>query len=104
MGTSVVVFFRQTLPADRLLRVCWIAQIDLIDVFSMAAKKHPKHTVVTAEQNHLFFEKPEFLTYFLKLTSEYLSPDEIAEAENLNPRTTQNEFLQHTVAQVLSAD
>jgi len=55
----------------------------------MAEKSHPKHTIITAEQDELFFEKPEFLTYFSKLTHEGMTPDEIADTENLTPASTQ---------------
>ena len=80
---------KPTLPLDRLFAICRIAQIDPVDVFSMAAKEHPKHTIFSAEQDALFFDKPEFLTYFMKLADEGLTPDEIAEAEGLKPRSTQ---------------
>ena len=133
------------LPLDRLFSICRIAQIEPADVFSKAAKERPQHTLFTAEQDELFFKKPDFLTYFSKLTEEGLSPEEIAEAESLTLHSTEKylsglervglierdiglkvrilieppfgfgtdskvlrakhaEFLQHTVAQVLSVD
>ena len=80
---------KSNLPVDRLFAICRIAQIDPVDVFARAAKAHPQHTIITAEQDELFFEKPEFFTYFWKLANEGLTPDEIAASENLSQRATQ---------------
>ena len=79
---------KPNLPLDRLYAICRIAQLDPVDVFSRAAKGRPQHTVMTEEQDTLFFERPEFLSYFMKL-AEGLSPDEIADAESLPARSTQ---------------
>ena len=80
---------KANLPIDRLFAICRIAQIDPVDVFSIAAKEYPKHTKFTEDQDTLFFVRPEFLTYFMKLADEGLTPDEIAEAEGLEPQSTQ---------------
>jgi len=80
---------KPNLPLDRLFSICKIAEIEPVDIFSIAAKSRPKHTIITREQDDLFFEKPDFLTYFSKLIDEGMTPDEIADAENLTSASTQ---------------
>ena len=41
-------------------------------------KKRPRHTVITKEQDQLFFRHPECMTYFMRLLQAGETPEEIA--------------------------
>ena len=80
---------KPNLPLDRLYRICRIAKIDPIEVFALAEKQRPTHSILTPDQDALFFENPHILSYFLCLIEDGKSPDEIGEDENLVPLSTE---------------
>lgn len=79
---------KTSLPLDRLFRICKIAGIEPAELFEAAEKKQPKHTIFTKEQDELFFERPEFLSYFMRLAIEGETPSGIADSEGLSPLST----------------
>ncbi|MGJ8725369.1 MAG: helix-turn-helix domain-containing protein [Roseibacillus sp.] len=79
---------KTNLPLDRLLGICRLAGIEPADLFEAAQRNQPQHTLFTKEQDDLFFERPEYLGYFMRLAIEGESPDQIAVSEGLSSLST----------------
>ena len=79
---------KPSVPLDRLLKICRVAGIQAAELFARAEKREPRHTSFTAEQDELFFERPEFSTYFMRLMIDGQSPDQIAAEEGLSQLST----------------
>ena len=77
------------LPLDRLFALCQIADIEPAEVFALADKNKPTHTNITAEQDQLFFDHPEFLSYFMELFDSGKSPQQIADENELSKLSTE---------------
>ena len=80
---------KTTLPLDRLLRICRIAEVDPQEVFERAVHNRPKHTMFTDEQDLLFYEQPAFLHYLKRLIHDGESPAQIESSEKLTPFSTE---------------
>lgn len=79
---------KTSIPLDRMLAICQVAQIELGELIADAEKFRPKHHEFTSEQDSLFFNQPWFLSYFRELTLGGKNPDEIAIDFNLTQKST----------------
>lgn len=77
----------EELTLNRLLQLCEIVNIDLADLESLTADTEVKEEKFTEEQELFLAKNQNFLAYFFKLLSDK-SPAEIAQAHNLNQRST----------------
>ncbi len=78
---------KATIPLDRLLDICRIAQIDFAELIERAAAQKPEHTFFDARQDELFTRCPPMLTYFTALQSGQ-SPAQIARQHRLTSAST----------------
>ncbi len=85
---------KPSLPFDRLLEFCEIAQIPFEDLCKRADAHRPKHYVFNEEQDRLFLEREELLGYFVELAKEGTTPADIAKRHNLDRRSTRL-YLKH---------
>ncbi len=79
---------KPTIPLDRLLEICDLAEIDLAELIACAETLRPAHTLFTPEQDDLFFRHPFVLSYFGELCFERRSPSAIAKKHKLNAQST----------------
>lgn len=80
---------KPTIPLDRLIEICELADIDFAELVSRAEKMRPAHTMFTNEQDALFFKYPFLLSYFGELCFERRSPSAIAKRHKLNEKSTE---------------
>ena len=80
---------KTSIPLDRLLAICRLADIPPAEVFALAEKLEPKHTTFTTEQDALFHNNPAYLSYFSALFFQKLTPVEIAKANTLTKISTE---------------
>ena len=80
---------KTSIPLDRLLAICRLADIPPAEVFALAEKMEPKHTTFTAEQDSLFHHNPAYLSYFMALFYQQLTPEQIAKANKLTKISTE---------------
>lgn len=76
-------------PLSRLLEMCAVAGIAIDDLHIRAERLRPSHFVFTEEQDRVFAEHPEVLTYFLELGTRRRTPVEIAEHHDLDLRSSE---------------
>jgi|GEM_PF-1372821 len=79
---------KSTIPLDRLLSICRIADIDPQELFERSQKIRPTHTQFTDEQDALFDRHPCMLAYFSELFYERRRPGEIARKHGLDKIST----------------
>ena len=80
---------KTSIPLDRLLAICRLADVAPAEVFARAEKMAPKHTFFTPAQDKLFHNNPAYLSYFSALFYQRLSPSEIAKANKLTKISTE---------------
>lgn len=79
---------KSTIPLDRLLAICRIADIDPQEIFERSHKIRPTHTEFTEAQDKLFDRHPSMLAYFSELFYERRRPGEIARKHGLDRLST----------------
>ena len=78
---------KTSLPLDRLLALCRIAEIELSTLMARVEVEQPRHCFISEEQDRFFAERPEFLTYLILLVESGLGPSEIEQTRCISRRS-----------------
>lgn len=74
---------KSTIPLNRLLEICAVAEVDLGELVERAGALAPKHSVFTEQQDALFAAEPDALLFFGELFHERRRPSQIARTHKL---------------------
>lgn len=80
---------KSSIPLDKLLEVCRLAEVSLEVVLERAQVMTPKHTDFTGEQDELFVSYRGALPFFSELFHERRRPSEIARRHKLTKVSTE---------------
>lgn len=80
---------KSSIPLDKLLEVCRLAEVSLETVLERAQVMAPRHTEFTKEQDELFASRPGTLSFFSELFHQRRRPSEIARRHKLSKVSTE---------------